>query len=605
MTPPEGSLPPGEPEFPPLDRTSPQATLRAILTGMSLGAVLALCNIYSGLKIGWSSNMSVTAALLGYGFWQLVSAVGRTRRFGILESNINQTAASAGAAISSAGLVAPIPALAMLTGQTLPWHLLALWVLSVALVGVLVGLIVRRQMLLVEKLPFPFGIASAETMKEMYAKGADAMQRVWVLIGGAITASVLKLAETLVPLAKLGFPGSFPATGALAAKGVGGFTAKNLGFALDPSLLMVGIGALIGPRSWISLLIGSLVGWAWLAPMALDRGWAAAGKPDGIWFGPLVQWLLWPGVTLMVASSLASFLFSWRAFIGIFQAKKDGSGEEDPEDVPRRWLIRGVIGVMIVSVSLQYLLFEVPIWTGAIGVLLTLVLVMVAARVSGETGITPVGPIGKVTQLIFGVIAPGAPAANLMAANVTGGGSSQAGDLLHDLKTGLLLGASPKQQGLAQACGVLAGSLAGSAAYLVLIPNPKEQLMTNEWPAPAVATWKAVAELFMRGFDAMPPGATTAIIIAAIAGVILASLEKVVPKRFVTFVPSASSLGLAMVLPAYNAMSMVIGGVLAWIAKRVAPSYEARFRIVLASGLVAGEVITGFGLALYRMLSGG
>lgn len=601
----EAQPPPGaEAEYPPIDRTSPQATLRAILTGMTLGGVLALCNIYSGLKIGWSSNMSVTAALLGFGFWQLVTAVGGARRFGILESNINQTAASAGAAISSAGLVAPIPALAMLTGQTLPWHLLAIWVLSVALVGVLVGLIVRRQMLLVEKLPFPFGIASAETMKEMYAKGADAMQRVWVLIGGALTASALKLAETLVPLAKLALPGSFPATGAMAAKGLGGFTAKNLGFALEPSLLMVGIGALIGARSWISLLIGSLIGWAWLAPMALDRGWAQPGKPDGIWFGSIVQWLLWPGVTLMVSSSLASFLFSWRSFFSIFQRKNDGSAEEDPEDVPRRWLIRGVIGVLIASVALQYLLFEVPIWTGLIGVLLTLVLVMVAARVSGETGITPVGPIGKVTQLIFGVIAPGAPAANLMAANVTGGGSSQAGDLLHDLKTGLLLGASPKQQGLAQACGVLAGSLAGSAAYLVLIPNPKEQLLTTEWPAPAVATWKAVAELFMRGFDAMPEGATTAIVVAAVAGVILALLEKLLPKRLITFVPSASSLGLAMVLPAYNTISMVIGGVLAWLAKRFAPAHESRFRIVLASGMVAGEGITGFGLALYRMLAG-
>ena len=176
-----------------------QLTLRAVASGMVLGAVLSLCNIYSGLKIGWGTNMSITAALLGYAFWQLGQRLGKTSPFGIMENTVSQTAASAGASISSAGLVAPIPALTMLTGQTLAWQWLSVWVFSVACVGIVVGVGLRRQMLLVDKLPFPFGIATAETLKEMYARGAEAMARVRALLlagGMAAALAIVKALET-------------------------------------------------------------------------------------------------------------------------------------------------------------------------------------------------------------------------------------------------------------------------------------------------------------------------------------------------------------------------------------------------------------------------
>ena len=126
-------------EYPPTNPDAPQLTFRAVSTGMLFGGLLSLCNIYLGLKIGWGMNMSITAALLGFGFWQVSTRAFGMRKFGLLENNINQTAASAGASISSAGLVAPIPALTMLTGRTLGWVELSMWVLSVALVGVVVA----------------------------------------------------------------------------------------------------------------------------------------------------------------------------------------------------------------------------------------------------------------------------------------------------------------------------------------------------------------------------------------------------------------------------------------------------------------------------------
>src|SRR5690606_36212970 len=117
--------------------------------GMVLGGLLSLCNLYSGLKIGRSNNMSVTAALLGFAFWKAMQLATKRPGLTLLENNLNQTAASAGAAISSAGLVAPIPALTLLTGEQMAWPMLALWTFSVCCVGIAVAVGLRRQMLVV------------------------------------------------------------------------------------------------------------------------------------------------------------------------------------------------------------------------------------------------------------------------------------------------------------------------------------------------------------------------------------------------------------------------------------------------------------------------
>ncbi|MHA7834916.1 MAG: OPT/YSL family transporter, partial [Algiphilus sp.] len=89
---------------------------RALLTGAVIGALLTPCNIYSGLKIGWSFNMSIAGALLGLAFWRLAQDLFGTRAWGLPENLINQTTASSAASIISGGLVAPIPALALLGG---------------------------------------------------------------------------------------------------------------------------------------------------------------------------------------------------------------------------------------------------------------------------------------------------------------------------------------------------------------------------------------------------------------------------------------------------------------------------------------------------------
>jgi uncharacterized oligopeptide transporter (OPT) family protein len=797
----------------PLDTTSRQFTARAILTGMVLAAVLSTCNIYLGLKIGWGINMSITAALVSFGFWKVLQVVFKTREWGILENNINQTACSSGAAVSSAGLVAPIPALAMLTGQTLGWPYLALWVFSVCLVGITVAIALRRQMLIEEKLPFASGIASAETLKEMYAHGAEALARVRMLVGAGAVASLVKVSTDIAGW----IPSSTAWRGAIS-----GIPLSRLTFQWDTNLLMYGVGGLIGLRACVSLVVGALLAWAVVAPRMLEEGnirleiteplaalpagvelasppdgyfawdgqrgvlkyqgvmteaerdellaasdasqfteavnrlwmrsdrnatapadpdrwtttrpvrfsedvgriplaldlprkfsrllridretntltvfgalpeadyrevkrranelaaaepryaeamtrfdevldrlWARSNEPllpgadtaefaggrivyddaaktftavgvhgdaegsdpreeiaaaldvspetlddlvAGTTFRPaaptyrgLVTWLLWPGVTLMVVASLVSFAFSWRTVINSFSGKgrADGQTRADTGEVARRWFLVAILVALVLSSVLQVSFFEIVWWTAILGVLVTFLLAIVAARVSGETNITPVGAMGKVTQLMFGAISPGQPAPNLMAANVTGGASSQCADLLHDMKCGWLLGASPKLQSLAQICGAFAGAMTGSFVYLVLFPNPAEQLMSNDWPAPAVATWKAVAELFQVGFQAIPEGTPRAMVIATVAAVALVLLEKLAPPKWKKWTPSPASIGLAFVVHAHYSITMLIGAIAAYLVGRFAKSWTTRFLVVVCAGIIAGESLTG------------
>lgn len=580
---------------PPVDLSIPQLTLRAILTGMLLGGVLSLCNIYSGLKIGWSFNMSVTAALLSYAFWQGAHRLFGWRSWNILENNVNQTAASAGASISSAGLVAPIPALTMLTDQEWTWPILALWVFSVALVGIVVAVGLRRQMLLVDKLPFPFGVATGETLKEMYARGKEAMAKVIALLVGAGVAAGLKITVTILAIKKLSLPGA-----------IGGYSLKNLTFALDPSLLMVGLGMISGFRAGFSVLLGGIIAWAIVGPAVLDAGFVEGGAADKSWFKEMVPWMLWPGVAMMVLASLTSFAFSWRSVLKALRGGA-GGGDADPggHDVPRKIFIRALLVALVLSVILQFVIFDIGIGIAILAVVLSFVLAIVAARVTGETGITPIGAMGKVTQLTFGAVDPGSATSNLMCANVTGGAASQCGDLLHDMKTGLMVGASPRFLATAQFFGLLAGALVGSAAYLLLVPDPKAMLITEEWAAPAVAQWKAVAEVFTKGFEAMPQGAVEAIIWAGGAGILLAIAEKVAPRRVARWIPSPAAMGLAFVIPAYYAIGIFVGGLILLIMERVARTWTARFLIVIAAGLVAGESLTGIGVALAKIFGGG
>lgn len=580
-----------------------QLTVRAIATGFLLGALLAPCNIYTGLKIGFSFNMSIAAALLSYAFWNGLHRFGATPRWGLLENNINQTAASSAASILSAGLVAPIPALTLITGRELAFPVLAAWVFAVSFAGVVCALAVRRQMLERDALPFPNGVATAETITEIYAHGQEAARRIRYLLGAGLVAGAVKLVDSFVTkLPSVGLPDKLGFT-----RGGGEHVSwRALGMELQPSLLLFGFGAIVGPRVGWSLLLGTVVGWMILPPELLARQWAFAPESGG-WYGALYEWLMWPGVCLMVAAALMSFVISMARLA--FGQKAPALVEDvrlpevtpaETRHFPRSWFWGGALVSFVLVVTAQRAIFDIPLWMAAAAFVLSFILAIVAGRVSGETGIPPIGALGKITQVTFGALCGLSPnlaasntTINLMAANVTGGAAGQCSDMLHDLKTGKLIGASLRGQVIAQVFGVLAGSLAGCAAYLVLIPDPQSMLLTEEWPAPAVAAWKAVAEVLAEGFDSLPAGTEGAMLWAGLIGIVLAVLEALVSERRRLWIPSASSLGFALIIPPYISLAIFLGSMLRVASEKLFPAWSAKYIIVIAAGLVAGESLAG------------
>ena len=304
-----------------------QLTFRAVATGCLIGGLVTCMNVYFGLKTGWSLGGSLIAAILGFSIFR---AIGPASPFTRLETNIAQTAGSAaGSMTSAAGLLAAIPAMGML-GYDFAWWQLTLWALAVAYLGVFFAVPLRRQMVLQEKLRFPTGTATAETIMAMYSEGDDAVAKAHSLLTWAGIAAGFTFAGYLMPV--LTHPEgpdlAWVLGGLTIAAGVGLYVTgrkqdalffavlgvglrlvgadilssqeaaigvmASWGFSVLVSPLMTGAGILIGPRVGASLLAGALASWAVLGPYAQSQGWAA-GEIMSYSDGPR-GWLLWPGV---------------------------------------------------------------------------------------------------------------------------------------------------------------------------------------------------------------------------------------------------------------------------------------------------------------------
>ena len=182
------------------------------------------------------------------------------------------------------------------------------------------------------------------------------------------------------------------------------------------------------------------------------------------------------------------------------------------------WFAVGQIVSLVALAWLGHASFGMPVWQSAIAVALSFLLALVACRVTGETDTTPVGAMGKVTQLTFGALSPGNVNVNLMSANITAGAATSAADLLTDLKSGYLLGANPRQQFLAQFSGIFVGTVVTVLAFAVLVPNA-QVLGTDQFPAPAAQTWSAVAIALGQGLSSLEPVKLWLIFAGSVVGV--------------------------------------------------------------------------------------
>lgn len=599
--------------------SEPQFTLRSFVMGSILGAFMAMSNLYVGLKTGWGLGVAITACILSFVVGRGLQGIGVFKNnLSILENNAMASTASSAGYSTGGTMVSAMCAYLLVKQEHMAWPVLMAWTFFLAVLGTVMAIPMKRQMINIEQLKFPSGTAAAETLRSLYSAGEEAMQKGRALFGAMGVGAVIAwfrdahAASHTGVLAILTKFSKIPATFKVPGLVIAGQPGLKWTIGFEGSLIMIAAGAMMGLRTTASMLGAALINFGFLAPWIKSLGGIQTVSYRGI-----VSWSLWPGAAIMVTSGLLTFGLQWRtvlrAFKGfgtLFSAKKkvnEGAayreGEvpasEDPMDAlecPPSWFAGGMLFATIGIVLVGYFAFGIRPWMSVIAVFLSLVLAIVACRATGETDTTPVGAMGKITQLTYGILAPASVTTNLLTASITAGSAGSAADLLTDLKSGYLLGANPRKQFMAQMSGTIVGTLAVVPMFYVLVPNATA-LGGDKFPAPAAQVWKGVAEALAHGVHSLHTTARWGMLVGAIIGIVLPLLELAFPKKK-QYIPSAMGVGLALVIPAWNSISMFIGAVLAYAFVKINEQKAERYTIAVASGLIAGESLLGVAIAL-------
>jgi uncharacterized oligopeptide transporter (OPT) family protein len=585
----------------------PQLTVRAVLMGGALGFALAFSNVYVGLKVGWMLPVALTACILSFSIWNAFLKVGVARTpMSILENNCMQSTASAAGMTTTSMVTTAAPALLLLTvthehpnGQHMPWPILAAWIVFTALLGVMLAIPMKRSMINRERLKFPSGFAAAVTLQSLYSHGTEALRKGRALLYAALVAGTTPLLMDLPLRAGQSLlPGTSKIFDWLPARGVDPKSGHPLllsdwNLVLDHKLLMIAGGALIGLRVCVSMAVGGLC-------LALVAG--PAGLAAGVVTTPGMAWLeigLWVGGPMLLVSGLLSMFLSWRTVLRGFRNILGGPSDE--REVPLHVFVIGTVIAGLGVVALSHVYFDTPWVMSILAVALTFVLSLAVCRAAGQTDIAPLGPMATLTQLLCGVFVPLNITANLASPGTTTSAACASADLLTDLKSGHLLGASPRRQLAAQLLGIVPGTVAVVLAYYFLVPDARTLVGVGgaapAFPAPSAQMWLATARLVTHGFGGLHPMAQQAIGWGVLIGAVLTLLEHHFP-RLQRFLPTPTGIGMGLVIPFQYPLSFLLGATVAWIWQRRRAEQSERFLVPVASGVVAGESVVGVVVAI-------
>ncbi|MEZ4222831.1 MAG: OPT family oligopeptide transporter [Polyangiaceae bacterium] len=596
----------------------PQLTVRSALTGMFLGGMLSLTNLYVGAKTGWTLGVGITSVILAFAMFRVLSRVGLGNEFTLLENNAMQSIATA-AGYMTAPMISSLGAYMVVTNKVVPMGTTMIWITVIALLGVLFAFPLKRRFINDEQLPFPEGRAAGIVMDALHSGDAKAgllKAKILVVTGGLAALAKVGQSEAIMHKLKLGFL-QIPEYlddwaykfGTLRIRGV---DLRELTVRPDTDFVMMAAGGLMGIRTGVSIMVGALINYLLLAPWAIANGDIHGKVVDGVThygFRAITMWALWGGVATMTTASLFAFFSKPQilisAFSGLF-GKKDPSKKSDvlkDIELPMRVFAIGIplVGAVVVFLAAHF--FDVTWWMGALAIPLIFVFTLIAVNSTGLTSITPTGALGKLTQLTYGVIAPGNITTNLMTAGITGEVAGNASNLLMDIKPGYMLGGKPRHQAVGHVLGIIAGALVSVPVfYLVFLRNGPENLITEQYPMPAATIWKAVAEVLTKGLSNLEPSARWMALIGAILGLVLEAIRMVTKGRFWL---SGVGIGLAFVIPFNTCFAMFVGAFLFWLAERLFKKEESTAHQVFVknmeptcAGLIAGGALMGIGVIL-------
>ncbi len=555
-------------------QTGPELTARSILVGLVVAAVIGSAYPYSVLKLGFGPNLSVVSAFFGFiALVLIMRAAGTNAR----ENNIVQTmGTSAGQTAFMCVLLAAFDLLNAKGVLNPPIHLgtwqIFFWLCSASLLGILLAVPMRRHYIDEENLTFADGLAAGETIKVLHDgrdKGTSTGPVQALGLGGVASGALMLITTYFKWIRETFF--------------LPGMQAMNIGFNL--SLLSLGSGLLVGFRICLAMALGTAISWFILPPFLLSHGMI----PE-LTFPATLRWVMWPATGLMVAGGLTSLALKWHLIVKTFRGLRGSRMEHN--DFPMQWVAIGSIIMTVIICLVQYFSMGIPVHLSFIAIILSLPLMLVGLRVLGETNWGPISAMSNMMQAIFAFISPGNVPVNMSSSGLTGTIAVTSEALMQDFKAGQLLRSNPRSLTIAQLIAAPVGSMATAIVYPVL--RDKFGIGPQGLSAPISVKWAGFAELLTKGFSALPPGCLVGLAIAIAVGILLTLLAE----KWGEKIPSPSAIGIGMLIPASVLMTFILGGVGQFIWARVSPETEEKYRIPLASGLIAGEAIIAVVLAI-------
>ena len=581
----------------PAEKVTPELTVTSVIMGCILAVIFGAANAYLGLRVGMTVSASIPAAVISMGVIRVL-----LRRNSILESNMVQTIGSAGESLA-AGAIFTMPALFLWAEEGLSDKPGIVEITLIALCGGILGVLFMvplRNALIVKEhatLLYPEGTACADVLLAGEEGGANAS----TVFSGMGLAAIFKFVVDGLKL--------LPADVAAAFKSFKG----EIGMEVYPALL--GVGYIVGPKIASYMFVGSLMGWMVIIPMICLFGpdtWMypaaegttiaqlyANGGAAAIW-STYVKYIgagaIATGGIISLIKSLPLIVTTFRDSMKSMKGSKSTSTARTAQDPPMQFILLGVFAMVFII----WIVPAIPVTLlGAfIIVIFGFFFATVSSRMVGLVGSSnnPVSGMAIATLLIatFAIKSSGKTGIDGMTAAIAVGSviciiAAIAGDTSQDLKTGYLLGATPKKQQMGEMLGVVVSGLAiGGVLYLL---NAAWGYGTAEIPAPQAQLMKMIVEGIMGGN--LPWG-------LVLTGVFLAICLEILRIPVMPF-------AIGLYLPIYLNATIMIGGVVRGLLDRrkgvdeKTKTAQSTDGTLYCAGMIAGEGLVGILLAVFAV----
>ena len=581
----------------PAEKVTPELTVTSVIMGCILAVIFGAANAYLGLRVGMTVSASIPAAVISMGVIRVL-----LRRNSILESNMVQTIGSAGESLA-AGAIFTMPALFLWAEEGLSDKPGIVEITLIALCGGILGVLFMvplRNALIVKEhatLLYPEGTACADVLLAGEEGGANAS----TVFSGMGLAAIFKFVVDGLKL--------LPADVAAAFKSFKG----EIGMEVYPALL--GVGYIVGPKIASYMFVGSLMGWMVIIPMICLFGpdtWMypaaegttiaqlyANGGAAAIW-STYVKYIgagaIATGGIISLIKPLPLIVTTFRDSMKSMKGSKSTSTARTAQDLPMQFILLGVFAMVFII----WIVPAIPVTLlGAfIIVIFGFFFATVSSRMVGLVGSSnnPVSGMAIATLLIatFAIKSSGKTGIDGMTAAIAVGSviciiAAIAGDTSQDLKTGYLLGATPKKQQMGEMLGVVVSGLAiGGVLYLL---NAAWGYGTAEIPAPQAQLMKMIVEGIMGGN--LPWG-------LVFIGVFLAICLEILRIPVMPF-------AIGLYLPIYLNATIMIGGVVRGLLDRrkgvdeKTKTAQSTDGTLYCAGMIAGEGLVGILLAVFAV----